>query len=123
MSKLLTIPMTNQLEIKIIESFLEFLWAHDQSAKGLSNHLIQILQNFGISLNNCRGQGYDGASVMSGIYGAVQKRINDEQSNAVYVHCAAHNLNLVINDAVGSVPEAVKFFTVLQEVYKILDKV
>ena len=69
-------------------------------------------------MNNCRGQGYNGASVMSGIYGGVQKCINDEQPNAVYVHCAAHNLNLVINDAVSSVPEAIKFFTVLQEVYK-----
>ena len=31
---------------------------------------------------------------------------------------STHNLNLVINDAVSSVPEAVKFFTVLQKVYK-----
>lgn len=106
------------VEIKVIESFLGFFWTKDHSAKGLSNHLIQNLQNLGISLINCRGQGYDGASVMSGIYGGVQKLINDEQPNALFVHCAAHNLNLVINDAVSSVPEAVKFFTILQEVYK-----
>jgi len=35
-----------------------------------------------------------------------------------YVHCAAHNLNLVINDAVGSVSETIKFFTILQDIYK-----
>ena len=55
---------------------------------------------------------------MSGVYGGVQKRISDEQPSAVYVHCAAHNLNLVVNDVVNGVPEVGNFFTVLQDVYK-----
>ena len=72
----------------------------------------------GLSLKNCRGQGYDGASVMSGVYSGVQKRISDVQPAAIYVHCAAHNLNLVINDAVNGVPEVESFFNILQDVYK-----
>lgn len=50
-------------------------------------------------INKCRGQGYDGASVMSGVYNGLQKRICERELNAVYdvyVHCAAHNLNLVL---------------------------
>lgn len=105
-------------EISITESFVGFFWTHDQCAEGLSNQILEILKKKGISLQNCRGQGYDGASVMSGVYGGVQKRISDEQPSAVYVHCAAHNLNLVVNDAVNGVPEVDHFFTVLQDVYK-----
>ena len=38
------------------------------------------------------------------------------------VHCAAHNLNLVINYTVSSVSEAVKFFTILQDLQVFLTK-
>jgi len=54
---------------------------------------------------------------MSGIYSGVQKRILAIQPKAVYVHCAAHNLNLVINDAVCKVQETASFFTTLEDLY------
>ena len=34
---------------------------------------------------------------MSGIYTGVQSRLKEIAPNAFYVHCAAHNLNLVVN--------------------------
>ena len=46
----------------------------------------------------CRGQGYDCANTMKGTCGGVQKLVDDIESNAIYVHRAAHNLNLVLND-------------------------
>ncbi|GBP51758.1 hypothetical protein EVAR_97035_1 [Eumeta japonica] len=70
-----------------------------------------------IDLKKCVGQGYDGASVMSGVYNGVQKYIMDIQPNAEYVHCATHNLNLVINDAVSSCVEIQIFFATLQDLY------
>ena len=51
------------------------------------------------------------------IYTGVQKSIKALQPKATYVHCAAHNLNLVINDAVCAVRESASFVTVLQDVY------
>lgn len=65
----------------------------------------------------CRGQGYDGAAVMSGIYSGVQKRIMEKEENGIYVHCNAHNLNLVINDAASGVPENVHFFLIVERIY------
>ena len=48
--------------------------------------------------------GYDGVSVMSGYSGGVQQRIKDICTSPVpFVHCASHNLNLVINDDVGEI--------------------
>ena len=43
---------------------------------------------------------------MSRCYKGMQKRISgpiDQQPNALFVHWVAHNLNLVINDAVQSI--------------------
>ncbi|GBP83441.1 hypothetical protein EVAR_103322_1 [Eumeta japonica] len=66
----------------------------------MSKQIIKSINDKNIPLNKCRGQGYDGANTMKGTYGGVQKLIKDVEPNAVYVHCAAHNLNLVLNDAV-----------------------
>jgi hypothetical protein len=43
-----------------------------------------------------RGQGYDGASNIRGEFNGVQKLIRDENPYAFYVHCFAHQLQLVV---------------------------
>jgi len=43
------------------------------------------------------GQGYDGASSMSGSVLGVQACIRQVCPSAVYVHCASHCLNLTIS--------------------------
>ena len=55
---------------------------------------------------------------MSGVYGGVQRLIKDMCTSRVpFVHCGSHNQNLVIHDAVSSIPRNEKFFTILQEVF------
>lgn len=61
----------------------------------------------------CRGQGYDGAAVMKGFYSGLQKRIKDKVPTASYIHCCAHNLNLIISDAVKSNQKVQFFFLIL----------
>lgn len=61
--------------------------------------IVDKLQEFGLDLNKCRGQGHE------------------IEELAIYIHCAAHNLNLVINDAVGSVTEVANYFAQLQSLY------
>lgn len=70
-----------------------------------------------MDISKCKGQGYDGASVMSGIYSRLQKRINDIVPNAVYVHCYAHYLNLVVCDAAKRSDKAMRFFETVQSVF------
>lgn len=60
--------------------------------------------------SNLVGQGYDGASVMSGRYSGVAARIKAEAKYAVYVHCNAHCLNLVLVNTVEAVLEDDCFF-------------
>ena len=49
-------------------------------AVDISDAMITCLQNLGLSLSTFRGQGYDGASAMSGIKAGVQARIKEKQT-------------------------------------------
>lgn len=53
---------------------------------------------------------------MSGIYSVVQARIRESEPLGTYVHCAAHNLNLVLNDSVKNVPEISRFYDTIEHV-------
>ncbi|KAF3837719.1 hypothetical protein F7725_009487 [Dissostichus mawsoni] len=112
----------NPTEVKINESFLGFHAVTDQTAAGLEREILESMERKGILLGKCRGQGYDGASNMSGVYSGVQKRIRDKEPNAVYIHCAAHNLNLVLNDACQNIPEIKDFYdTVERLMYSLVE--
>jgi hypothetical protein len=50
----------------------------------------------GLAIARIRGQVYDGASNMRGEFNGVQKLIRDENPYAFYVHCFAHQLQLVV---------------------------
>ncbi len=63
------------------------------------------------------GQGYDGASVMSGRHSGVAARFKAKTNHAFYVHCNAHCLNLFLVDSTKSVPESETFFSLLQKLY------
>ena len=104
-------------EIRVRETFLGFFKCKSQMAADMTKQIIDIVESKGLSFDQCRGQGYDGASTMSGGYGGVQKFIHEKQPLALYVHCAAHNLNLVVNDAVSVVREVQDFFSTVQELY------
>ena len=58
--------------------------------------IVSSLDELGLSLNDIRGQGYDGASTISGKRTGVQRRIRHIQSKALYTHCAGPSLNLAI---------------------------
>ena len=52
--------------------------------------------NLGLFLSTLHGQGYDGASTMSGSKTGFQARIRECQPKALYTHCAGHSFNLAI---------------------------
>ena len=68
----------------------------------------------GLDIKNCRGQGYDGAAVMSEKYAGLHKKIEDVTPHAYLVHCASHNLNLVVKDAMEAVTETRRFHDTIE---------
>ena len=91
-------------EGSIREEFVAFLKLNRVRAVDIADALVKCMENLGLSLSELCGQGYDGASTMSGYKSGVQARIQEKQPKAVYTHCAAHSLNLVIVKSC-SVPE------------------
>lgn len=64
----------------------------------------------------CRGEGYNRAGD-DRPYCRVQKRLKDTEEMAIYIHCSARNLNLVINDAVESITDVANYIAILQSLY------
>ena len=81
---------------EIREEFITFLKLERVRADDIANSIIQSLEGFGLSLDGLRGQGYDGASTMSGVKAGVQAKILEKQPKALYTHCAGHSINLAI---------------------------
>ena len=54
------------------------------------------LINLGLDINNCCGQGYDGAAGASGHINGLSADNCKINSKAIYTHCHSHHLNLVI---------------------------
>lgn len=79
------------------EDFLQFVSVQDLTGKGLANIILKSLEKFGVKLQYLRGQGYDGASSMSGKFNGAQACVMETHQTALYVPCASHSLNLAIS--------------------------
>ena len=116
----LCIRYTSLPDCNVHEDFLTFKYMINVDAKSLCEAIVSILTSLG--LNECLiiAQCYDGASVMSGDVSGVQARFREIHKNAVYIHCHAHRLNLVIVDAARHVQSASEFFSVVEMLYVFL---
>uniref|UniRef100_A0A8C5ME33 TTF-type domain-containing protein n=1 Tax=Leptobrachium leishanense TaxID=445787 RepID=A0A8C5ME33_9ANUR len=99
------------------ERFLKFYKADSLDAASLTDYIFDVLSSLGIDKNECVGQAYDGAAVMSGRINGVQARIQRKVPTALYVHCMNHRLNLAVVDTVKNVAEAAEFFAKLEKLY------
>ena len=58
-----------------------------------------VLVRCSLPISQCRGQGYDGCSVMMGHLTGVATQLRQIEPTALQVHCFAHSLNLCLQDA------------------------
>ena len=93
-----------------MERFLGLKHVEDTTSNSLKKSLLQMLAKYGLSIGKLRGQGYDGASNMRGEFNGLQKQIRDENPHAFYVHCFAHQLQLVIVSVTSSCSSFDDFF-------------
>ena len=94
----------------LVERFLGF---HDVSADRSADALYSLLDNILGQFDyehKLVGQCYDGASVMSGHLNGLQKKIKDKAPQAVFVHCLAHRLNLVLQQSFTKISKCRIFF-------------
>ncbi|XP_060870883.1 zinc finger MYM-type protein 1-like [Metopolophium dirhodum] len=77
----------------------------DRSAKSLADHFFSILPEYICDENKLVAQTYDGAAVMSGSHNGLQTLIKQKYKNAMYIHCYAHKLDLVLKQSVSHIKE------------------
>ncbi|WVZ87886.1 hypothetical protein U9M48_034461 [Paspalum notatum var. saurae] len=78
------------------ESFVGLVHVKETTSSNLKSCIDSLFAKFKLSLKQVRGQGYDGASNMRGEFNGLQSLIMRENSSAYYVHCFAHQLQLVV---------------------------
>ena len=112
----------NEERGQILEELIGFQVAEDLTGQGLAVQIIDMaVDSLGLDRNCLVGQGYDGAAAMAGEHNGVQSLIRRMEGCelAIYVHCAAHTLNLVLADgakdplirnAIGSIKSTINFF-------------
>ena len=76
--------------------------------------VIEKLNDDGIDLNDCRGQAYDNAAVMSGVR---TKRILEINPQAQFINFENHSLNLACVYAADVYPTVVTFFGIMDKIF------
>ena len=72
--------------------------ASDTIVSAIKDSLIRLQ----LSLSQCRGQCYDGASNMLGKKSGVAKKIQECEPKALPTHCHGHSLSLGVKDATNN---------------------
>ena len=81
------------------EEFVGFyLWEDATTGAAIKDLIIGAVADLGLSMDDCRGQCYDGTGNMSGHLNGASSLIRAEHDRAIYLHCMNHRLNLCIAD-------------------------
>ena len=78
--------------------------------------VIEKLNN-GIDLNDCRGQAYDNAAVMSDVRTGVQKPILEINPQDQFINCKNNSLNLACVHAAEVLPTVVNFSGIIDKIF------
>lgn len=83
-----------------VERFWTFLNPSNTSAETLFACITSVLIDvIGENKEKLISQSYDGTNTMSDQHSGVQTRVKAEYPNAHFVHCYAHQLNLIMSQA------------------------
>ena len=104
---------------KVEERFLQYVDCNNKTREGIARMILDTLNENTNPLADCRGQGYDNGSNMSGQYKAAQAIILKQCSLAIFSPCGCHSLNLCRVHAAESCPKVITFFGKIQKLYNI----
>lgn len=69
------------------------------SGKLIGQSILKTVHNLGLDIQNCVGQGYNRAAVMSSAIVGASTVVLEKNPRALYTHCVAHSLNLAVVDS------------------------
>ena len=83
-------------ECTVQEGFTSVHEVMQTDNQSLEQAVRNVFFEHSLELDNICGRGYNGAASMSGQYTCLQSKIKAENDRAIYIHCYAHILNLVL---------------------------
>ena len=116
----------------IREDFIAFLhckWGLDGA--GLATLVLKAINDLTLNVENCRGQGYDGAGAVAGHINGLSAHILRLNKKAIFTHCHSHRLNLTIcescsvplvRNALTQIKQMSYFFNLSQPRQMLLEK-
>lgn len=105
---------------EVIERFISLEHVTDTSSQSLKKVIDILFTRHGLSLSQLRGQGYDGASNMSGKFNGLKSLILKENPSAYFIHCFAHQLQLVVVAVAKYSPAVSDFFDHLSRIVNLV---
>nr|XP_043620645.1 zinc finger MYM-type protein 1-like [Erigeron canadensis] len=102
------------------EIFVGLVHVMETSSSSLKASIYAFFAKHKLSLMQLRGQGYDGASNMRGEFNGLKAKILEENNSAYYVHCFAHQLQLVVVAVASNHLGVVNFFDKLSTLMNVV---
>lgn len=96
---------------KAVERLLHLLDIHDASGEGLYKSIDELFKQFELEMRNIIGCSFDGAANMKGEFNGLKAKF----ASAIYTHCQAHVLNLVMGDTISACLKAEILFGLVQQ--------
>ncbi|KAJ8897380.1 hypothetical protein PR048_002726 [Dryococelus australis] len=100
----MNIPSEDHETFNIDVFFIGLYETASMTGEFLLNVIKDALLHLDLNLDKLRGQCYDGGANMAGAKSGVKSRMLAEQPLALYINCAAHALNLALQDTSKSIP-------------------
>lgn len=117
-AEVLSIAFRYVSKFTVKETLLDFICIDNLNAKAIAAAILGTMDKFGLDKTKLISQCYDGAAVMSGKKGGVQKIIADKLERRIpFIHCFNHRLHLVIIDAVSSIQIVKEFFDYIRAIH------
>ncbi|XP_062100351.1 uncharacterized protein LOC133806242 [Humulus lupulus] len=104
----------------VIEQFISIEHAPNTTAISLKIAIDKLFSKHGLSISKLRGQGYDGASNMSGEFNGLKSIIMKENECAFFFHCFSHQLQLALMGVAKKHYLIGTFLTVLSNVVNVV---
>lgn len=81
----------------------------DISAEGITKVIFSYLEKYNC-FEKLVAQTYDGAAVMASNLNGVQAKVKEKAPWALFTHCYAHKLNLILSQSAKFIPQCTIFF-------------
>ena len=82
---------------EIIERLVSFFDCESTTGESICEKVFEVLKRINASPTMCRAQTYDGAGNMAGRMNGCAAHFMRQVPEAIYYHCASHQLNLVLS--------------------------